>query len=82
MPKVRARHWIVANKCDLEGFESRPGEIPVSALTGEGIEALKVSAINLLAPGGESHGGFITSVRHENLLVGGAVVMLEKARAR
>ena len=70
---------VVANKCDLTAFHSRPGEIPVSALTGQGVEALKVSAINLLAPGGESHGGFITSVRHENLLRE-AVAMLEKAR--
>ena len=70
---------VVANKCDLPGFERRPNEFPVSALTGEGIEALKVSAIDLLAPGGETHGGFITSLRHENLLTE-ATAMLEKAR--
>ena len=71
---------IVANKCDLPGFETQPGEIPVSALTGQGIEALKEAAINLLAPGGETHGGFITSLRHENLLTE-AAAMLDKARA-
>ena len=70
---------VVANKCDLPGFQSLAGEIPVSALTGQGIEALKESAINLLAPGGENHGGFITSLRHENLLRE-AAGMLEKAR--
>ena len=70
---------IVANKCDLPGFQSQPKEIPVSALTGQGIEALKEAAINLLAPGGETHGGFITSLRHENLLTESAA-MLEKAR--
>ena len=71
---------IVANKCDLLGFQPQPDEIPVSALTGQGIEALKESAINLLAPGGETHGGFITSLRHENLLTE-AAAMLDKARA-
>jgi tRNA modification GTPase len=70
---------IVANKCDLSGFEAQPGEMAVSALTGQGIEALKEAALNLLAPGGEAHGGFITSLRHENLLRE-AVGMLEKAR--
>ena len=70
---------IVANKCDLPDFQSQPKEIPVSALTGQGIEALKEAAINLLAPGGETHGGFITSLRHENLLTESAA-MLEKAR--
>ncbi len=70
---------VVANKCDLPGFVSRPDEIPVSALTGQGVEALKEAAINLLAPGGETHGGFITSLRHENLLRE-AVAMLEKAK--
>ena len=62
------------------GFESRPNEIPVSALTGQGIETLKESAINLLAPGGETHGAFITSLRHENLLTE-ATAMLDKAKA-
>ena len=70
---------IVANKCDLPGFEVQPDEIPVSALTGQGIETLKEAAINLLAPGGETHGGFITSLRHENLLTE-AAAMLDKAR--
>jgi tRNA modification GTPase len=40
---------------------------------------MKEAAINLLAPGGETHGGFITSLRHENLLTESAA-MLEKAR--
>jgi len=70
---------IVANKCDLPGFQSPSGQIPVSALTGQGIGTLKETAINLLAPGGETHGGFITSLRHENLLKE-AAAMLEKAR--
>jgi tRNA modification GTPase len=75
----QGRALIAANKCDLSGFEAQPGEMAVSALTGQGIEALKEATLNLLAPGGEAHGGFITSLRHENLLRE-AVGMLEKAR--
>jgi len=77
--RSQGRALIAANKCDLSGFESRQGEIPVSALTGQGIDALKESVIDLLAPGGEAHGGFITSLRHENLLTE-AAAMLGKAR--
>ena len=75
---------IVANKCDLTGFSAEPAEYPVSALTGQGIDALKEAAIALLAPGGGVHweatGGFITSVRQENLLRE-SLSMLEKAQA-
>jgi tRNA modification GTPase len=73
------RAIIAANKSDLPGFKSNPGEFPVSALTGQGIEALRQAALDQLAPGGETQGGFITSVRHENLLRE-ALSMLEKAR--
>src|SRR6185312_15108767 len=70
---------VAANKCDLPGFRSLPGEIAVSALTGAGIDSLKHAAIEMLAPGGETQGGFITSLRHENLLRE-SLAMLEKAR--
>lgn len=79
-PLTATRALIAANKCDLPGFHFAPGEIPVSALTGEGIDKLKQAALDLLAPGGETHGGFITSLRHENLLIE-STAMLEKARA-
>ena len=78
-PITATRALIAANKCDLPGFRSAPNEIPVSALTGRGIDQLKKAAIDLLAPGGESQEGFITSLRHENLLLE-SVAMLEKAR--
>jgi tRNA modification GTPase len=77
--RQQGKALIVANKSDLSGFEALPDEFPVSALTGQGIEALKEAAIDLLAPGGETHGGFITSLRHENLLME-AAAMLKKAR--
>ena len=42
----------------------------MSALTGEGIAALRSAIIQALAPRGqiEQEGGFITSLRHEQLL--------------
>jgi tRNA modification GTPase len=70
---------VAANKCDLGGG---PAEgIEVSAKTGEGIERLREAIVEAVAPGGalEEETGFITSVRHERLLVESAEY-LEKAR--
>ena len=68
---------IAGNKCDLpRKADAPPGVIAVSALTGEGIDALR----ERLAP--SPHGredGFITSLRHEQLLKESALY-LEKAR--
>ena len=73
----------MANKCDLPGFPARAEErhYSVSALTGEGIDALRNAILDRLAPRGEleMQGGFITSVRQENLL-SEALLMLEKAQ--
>jgi tRNA modification GTPase len=76
--KDQGRTLVVANKSDLPGFTCRSGEIPVSALTGQGIETVRQEVIHALAGGGETHGDFITSVRQANLLTE-AVTMLEKA---
>jgi tRNA modification GTPase len=72
---------VVANKCDMFGYIQESGEYRVSALTGEGFDALAQAVLDALAPRGdlELQGGFITSVRHENLLRE-ASGMLEKAR--
>ncbi len=72
---------FVRNKSDLPGFQPNRGEVPVSALTGAGIEELRHAALQLLAPGGamELQGGFITSVRQEALLKE-SCAMLERAR--
>jgi tRNA modification GTPase len=77
----QGRVLIVCNKCDLRGFRCGAGELPVSALTGEGAAALRQAVLDLLAPRGELElqGGFITSVRQENLLRE-ASAMLRKAR--
>jgi len=65
--KVKGKSLLVANKCDLA---PAPQGLPVSALTGEGIHELRRAIVDALAPRGviEQEGGFITSLRHEQLL--------------
>jgi tRNA modification GTPase len=77
----QGRYLLVANKSDLPGFDTSDRTCSVSALTGEGIDVLRDRILDSLAPRGalEMQGGFITSLRQENLLVE-AVAMLEKAR--
>jgi tRNA modification GTPase len=68
---AQGRRLLVANKCDLPCAEPAPdGAIPVSALTGEGIAGLRESILRTVAPDGCLAGdtGFITSIRHEQLL--------------
>jgi tRNA modification GTPase len=76
----QGRYLIVANKSDLalelapeSDVQVNPYDIdafPVSALTGDGIAQLRTAIIAAIAPGGrmEQEGGFITSLRHEQLL--------------
>ncbi len=76
---------LAANKCDL-GDCFAPGALPVSALTGSGIEALRKAILEAVAPPGafEQETGFITSLRHETLLKESAACLekaLEAARA-
>lgn len=63
---------VAANKADLErGAEPLTAALPVSALTGEGIETLREAIFAAIAPGeaGEPESGLITSLRHERLLL-------------
>ena len=82
----RARHagkyLIAANKSDLPEFRAEADSLPVSARTGAGVAGFRRACLDLLAPRGEieTQGGFITSLRHENLLRE-ACEMLKKARA-
>jgi tRNA modification GTPase len=66
----RLRGLLVANKCDLGRVAGLPPEaVLVSALTGEGIEELRERISKALAPSPEEQEtGFITSLRHEQLL--------------
>ena len=66
----RARGLVVANKCDLGRVaQLPPGAVAVSALTGEGIDELRGRILGFIAPAEEEReAGFITSLRHEQLL--------------
>jgi tRNA modification GTPase len=70
----QGRHLVIANKCDLfRGETTKPpitGAVPVSALTGDGIPRLRDLILESIAPKGvfEQDTGFITSLRHEQLL--------------
>jgi len=69
--RSQGRYLLVGNKCDLPRAAQPPAPfLAVSALTGEGIAALRGRCIETLAPSGrlEQDGGFITSVRHAQAL--------------
>jgi len=83
--RAQGRSLLAANKCDL-GACFPTGALPVSALTGQGIEALRKAILESVAPPGafEQETGFITSLRHETLLKESAECLqkaLEAARA-
>lgn len=75
------RTLIAGNKCDLPRQAEVPEALPVSALTGEGLDALRSRIIECVSGGAEfaQEEGFITSLRHEQLLRESAEA-LEKAR--
>jgi len=64
------RALVAANKSDLAQQMRIAGALLVSALTGAGIGELRNAVMEAIAPGGvlEQEGGFITSLRHEQLL--------------
>jgi tRNA modification GTPase len=85
MARAGGQALVVGNKCDLARGAAplptcRPALIPVSALTGEGIAGLRDAILEAVAPKGvwERETGFITSLRHEQLLRE-SVAYLEKA---
>jgi tRNA modification GTPase len=81
--KLQGRALIAGNKSDLP-MRAEPPEncVAVSALTGAGIENLRGAIFEAVAPGGASgqETGFITSLRHEQLLRE-SLQYLAKARA-
>jgi tRNA modification GTPase len=79
--RAGGRALVVGNKSDLaRGTGHRPALVCVSALTGEGIAGLRDAILEAVAPKGvfEQETGFITSLRHEQLLRE-SVAYLEKA---
>jgi len=80
--RAAGRALVAANKCDLPRAGATPAEaILVSALTGDGIPQLRQAILDAVAPSGAlaPETGFITSLRHEQLL-GESARWLEKAR--
>jgi tRNA modification GTPase len=67
---------VVGNKCDLAGTgqwsmsRGESGAIPLSALTGEGMEQLRGEILRHVggAAGTQAEGVFLTNVRHERLV--------------
>ncbi|MBY0505093.1 MAG: tRNA uridine-5-carboxymethylaminomethyl(34) synthesis GTPase MnmE [Bryobacteraceae bacterium] len=76
--RLTGPHLVVGNKCDLPR-QNATESVPVSALTGEGIEALRSRIHELVAPEGRQEAGFLTSLRHARLLEE-MLVALERAR--
>jgi tRNA modification GTPase len=67
----QGKYVVAGNKSDLpRTTELAENFVPVSALTGEGIAELRRRIIEAIAPQGrlEQEGGFITNLRHEQLL--------------
>lgn len=65
------RQIVVGNKCDLPRRAGLADPlVAVSALTGAGIAELRQGILDALTPGGDAapEAGFITSIRHEQLL--------------
>jgi tRNA modification GTPase len=79
----QGRFLIAANKSDLQRLAELENAIPVSALTGEGIAALRSAIIQAIVPRGqiEQEGAFITSLRHEQLLTESREALEQARRA-
>jgi tRNA modification GTPase len=79
----QGRHLLVGNKSDLGLPAEFLGFLPVSALTGDGISELRRAIVDALAPRGqiEQEGGFITSLRHEQLLTESREALEQARRA-
>jgi tRNA modification GTPase len=68
--REQGKALVAANKSDLAQHLKIQDGMSVSALTGAGIEELRNAIVNMVVPEGrlEQDGGFITSLRHEQLL--------------
>jgi tRNA modification GTPase len=70
--RAQGRHLVAGNKSDLPSASGAVAHacVAVSALTGEGIPRLRESILESIAPQGAfgQETGFITSLRHEQLL--------------
>ena len=65
------RHLVVLNKIDIAwGYHAEGNALPLSALTGEAVDALRSEILRVIGgdSGAAQEAGFITSLRHEQLL--------------
>jgi len=78
----RARTVVVLNKCDLPPVEqSLPDALPVSALTGEGLEQLRAELHACLVGAGPVEDPIVTDARHADALSRTDVALERAARA-
>jgi tRNA modification GTPase len=79
----RGRRILVGNKADLPRVMGDSTElIPVSAKTGQGIPELRARIVETIAPGDLSQEpGFLTSLRHEQLLGESLEALMNAQRA-
>ncbi len=70
LDRVRGRRLLVGNKADLPRvLECDAVLLPVSAITGQGIAGLRSRIVEAIVPGETAQElGFLTSIRHEQLL--------------
>jgi tRNA modification GTPase len=68
--REQGKCFVAGNKSDLARLAEIDDALPVSALTGEGVPELRRRLVETIAPRGrlEQEGGFITTLRHEQLL--------------
>jgi tRNA modification GTPase len=68
--REQGKFLVAGNKCDLPPLVENHQALAVSALTGAGLLELRSQIVGAIAPRGrlEQEGGFITSLRHEQLL--------------
>jgi tRNA modification GTPase len=81
--REQGKYLVAINKSDLPNLADAPEGLAVSALTGAGIAEARRGIVEALAPKGrlEQEGGFITSLRHEQLLKEAKEALEQAARA-
>jgi tRNA modification GTPase len=89
---VEGRPALVAiNKCDLVGAQgeialngagsAHPATLPTSALTGEGIAALRERIVSLATGGAAAESGMLTSLRHQQAIAGARAALNDATQA-
>jgi tRNA modification GTPase len=85
---IEGRPALVAvNKSDLAAAESLPDQIsgipalPTSALTGEGIPALRERILALATGGASAEPGMLTSLRHQKAIATALAALADAAQA-